>query len=135
LIAALLGGLAAGWAAQLWLVLRQTRRFNARLRTLRAQGTTAVGRGGSRRRGFVYVALSAKGARVVAAESMSGMTVFARLRPAADLVGRSLSDLAGNHSSRRASAAAQAAEAILTAEDANVAGSSTNRVAATSAAR
>jgi DNA-binding transcriptional regulator of glucitol operon len=133
---AVFGGLAAGWAVQLWMVLRQSRRFHARLRELRALGTTAVGRGGSRLRGFTYVALAADGDdRTVAAEAMSGMTVFARLRPAPELIGCPLAEVAASpDSGRRARAAAQAAEAILAAPaDARVRRNHWNPTAATPA--
>jgi DNA-binding transcriptional regulator of glucitol operon len=117
LIVTLFGGLAACWAVQGWLVMRQTKRFNAHLSGLRKAGLTAVGRGGSRMRGFAYVALAAnRDGRVTAAEAMSGVTVFARLRPAPEFVGRDVRELSAvDEKGARAQAAAQAAEALLNA--------------------
>lgn len=122
LTAVLFGGLALGWALQLLLVMRQTQRFQRELRSLRAVGTTAVGRDGSRMRGYVYVAIAADpGGRVVAARQMTGFTVFSRLRPAPDLVGRSVHELVGADDGRLARAAAMAAGAIVgAAEDGTI---------------
>jgi DNA-binding transcriptional regulator of glucitol operon len=116
LITAIMAGLVVAWIAQGMLIMRQARHFQARLRALREHGVAAVGRDGTRLRGYVYVALAADADdRVRAAEAMSGATVFSHPRPAPEFVGRTLGELTADRSTKRERAAAQAAEFILAA--------------------
>ena len=88
-------GLFLAWVIQIVLSLRQAGAFNASVRLLRTKGLTAVGRGGSRYRGVVYVVLAVgPDGLVVAAEVLRGFSVFARPHPAGGFVGRSAADLA-----------------------------------------
>jgi glucitol operon activator protein len=87
--------LAAAWGLQILLAWRQAQSFMTRVRTLRRSGRVAIGSSGSRMRGRAYVALAiAPDGRVTAAETLRGMTVFARPRPVPALIGRSSSALA-----------------------------------------
>lgn len=108
-------GLFLGWGIQIGLSLRQASAFRASVRSLQGRGATAVGRGGSRYRGLVYVVLAVdEDGRVTAAETLRGLTVFARPRPAAGLVGRLVTDIAGTDpESTLEQAARQAAMSIV----------------------
>jgi glucitol operon activator protein len=111
----LITGLGAGWALQLYLTHLQARRFSETVRAMRRQGRAAVGRGGSRYRGMAYCALAADDTdTIVAACVLRGATVFARPKPAPDLIGRPLRELIQDpDSSAIEQAAAEAAGALV----------------------
>lgn len=115
--AVLVVAMAALWALQMYLAYRQARAFMAQVRQLRTRGRTAVGVSShSRMRRRTYVALAADADdRVVDAIELSGLTVFARPRPAVALRGRRLTDLQTDDRARLARAAAMAAASLLSA--------------------
>ena len=86
--------LAVMWAAQFVLAYVQMRRFNRRILEVRQWGKTAVGLGGDRYRGRAYAVLTAdeKG-NIVNADFFSGSTVFARVRPAPEVVGMTIDQI------------------------------------------
>jgi glucitol operon activator protein len=87
--------LALAWMGQIFLAWKQAERFMARVRVLRRSGKVAIGSSGSRLRGRAYVVLAVgPDDRVTAAETLKGMTVFARTKPLPALVGRPAADLA-----------------------------------------
>jgi glucitol operon activator protein len=83
------------WVLQLVLAYQQAQQFMARARALRRQGRVSIG--GSRRqlRGRAYVVV-AEGPddRVVAAEALRGVTVFANAKPVPELLGLPAAELA-----------------------------------------
>ena len=83
------------WALQLLLAYQQARHFMARARTLRRQGRVSIGASPRRIRGraFVVVAVGSDD-RVVAAEALRGITVFANAKPVPALIGLRVTDLA-----------------------------------------
>ena len=83
------------WLVQLALAYRQARLFYKRISSLRKLGRCATGVAGGSYRGRVYVALVVHPLtrKVIIAEQMQGFTVFARLRPIPQIVGRSLDEL------------------------------------------
>jgi DNA-binding transcriptional regulator of glucitol operon len=88
---------AAGWALQLWLTLRQTQAYLRSTAELRRHGAVATGKGGRRYRGGVaFVSLATDGTRVTAAVSLRGWTTFARPAPLPHLTGVRLGALAGD---------------------------------------
>jgi glucitol operon activator protein len=87
-------GLVIGWAIQMALAYRQAAVYENHVRSLRRLGPSATGRSGSRIKGVAYCTLAADHAgRVAGAETLRGLTVFARPRPRPDLVGRPLEEL------------------------------------------
>lgn len=109
------------WLVQLALAYRQARVFYKRVSNLRKLGRCATGLAGGRYRGRVYVTLVAHPLthRILKAEAMQGLTVFATLKPIPPLEGRSLEELLDTHnspiegvSSRVIEAARSAAETI-----------------------
>lgn len=93
--------LAIGWVLQLLLAYRQATSFNRRVRALRSVGTTAVGRAGSRTRGFVFAAIAADARGTVrGAEILKGITVFAMPRPMPQLIGSDVRVLAETESKK-----------------------------------
>lgn len=108
------------WALQLYLAHRQAMAFMAEVRRLRGAGLTAIGASSmSRMRRRTYAALAATGGVVVDAVSLSGITVWARPRPAPTLLGRRLEDLAAAEDARDRllRAAAMAARSLLGTDD------------------
>ena len=88
--------LAVLWLLQLGLAHQQARRFMARARALRRKGRVSIGASRRQLRGRAYVVLAVgPDGRVVAAEALRGITVFANARPVPALVGRSAAELAG----------------------------------------
>jgi DNA-binding transcriptional regulator of glucitol operon len=83
------------WALQLLLSYQQARAFMARARALRRQGRVSIGASPRRLRGraFVVVAVGSDD-RIVAAEVLRGITVFANAKPEPALIGRKAADLA-----------------------------------------
>ena len=83
------------WLLQLSFSYLQMRQFNRRVFTLRSKGAkTAVGLAGNMYKGRTYAIVVVDNARrVVAAERLSGWTVFARPQPLPQLVGCSLEQL------------------------------------------
>ncbi|GAC1684427.1 MAG: transcriptional regulator GutM [Ktedonobacteraceae bacterium] len=83
------------WLVQLALAYRQARLFYKRANHLRKRGLCATGLAGGHYRGRVYVVLvvHAHTHRVIAAEVLRGLTVFARLKPVTQLEGCSLEEL------------------------------------------
>jgi DNA-binding transcriptional regulator of glucitol operon len=83
------------WALQLVLSYQQARAFMARARALRRQGRVSIGASPRRIRGraFVVVAVGSDD-RVVAAEVLRGITVFANAKPEPALIGRTAAELA-----------------------------------------
>ncbi|MCG8346893.1 MAG: transcriptional regulator GutM [Chloroflexales bacterium] len=83
------------WIAQFGMAYWQLRRFHGRIAELRAVGRTAVGMYGNRWRGRTYAVLTVDGEeRIRRAELFDGWTVFSKLRPVAELEGRSLESVA-----------------------------------------
>jgi glucitol operon activator protein len=94
-------GLAIGWVLQLLLAYRQAKRFNVRVRALRSLGTTAVGRAGTRTRGYVFAAIAAdRRGTVMGAEVLKGVTVFAKPRPLPQIIGSDVRALAETESKK-----------------------------------
>ncbi|MDQ6662297.1 MAG: transcriptional regulator GutM [Chloroflexota bacterium] len=83
------------WLVQLALAYRQARVFYRRISSLRKLGQCATGVAGGRYRGRVYVVLVVHPLtrEVMRAEQLSGLTVFAALKPVPQLEGRSLDEL------------------------------------------
>lgn len=83
------------WMLQLALAYRQARLFYKRMSSLRKLGRCASGLAGGRYRGRVYVVLVVDPStrKVIAAEQLSGATIFARLKPMTQLEGRTLNEL------------------------------------------
>jgi glucitol operon activator protein len=111
----------AAWLLQLGLAYRQAQLFYKRVSSLRKLGRCATGLSGGRYRGRVYVALVVHPLTrlVIKAEQLRGITVFASLKPVAQLEGRSLDELLDPNaapieglSPRVIEAARSAAEAI-----------------------
>jgi DNA-binding transcriptional regulator of glucitol operon len=79
------------WVLQLVLSLRQMRRFYRRVAELKRLGRTGIGVGGGTYRGRAYaVVVADPQGRVLTAEVMSGISVFAGLRPLPELKGWNL---------------------------------------------
>jgi glucitol operon activator protein len=110
------------WVLQLMLSLRQMRRFYRRVSELKKLGRTTIGVGGGTYRGRAYaVVVEDASGRVLTAEVMSGISVFARLRSLPELKGwnlRALHDAppAGLKTKQRA-ALIQAANKLLKGGD------------------
>ncbi len=85
----------AAWLIQLGLAYRQARVFYRRISSLRKLGRCATGLAGGRYRGRVYVALVVHPLTrlVIKAEKLSGLTVFATLKPVTQLEGHTLDEL------------------------------------------
>jgi glucitol operon activator protein len=83
------------WLLQLLLSYQQARQFMARARALRRRGRVSIGASPRRIRGraFVVVAVGPED-RIVAAEVLRGITVFANAKPEPALIGRTAADLA-----------------------------------------
>lgn len=117
---ALVLGFALVWALQMYLAGKQAQRFMRSVGALRrAHGDTAIGRGGSRWRGHVFVALAAdEQDRVTGARLFKGMTAFAKPVPWDVPVGADLVTVASWDGAPERAAAAQAARFLLEIEDA-----------------
>jgi glucitol operon activator protein len=86
-----LAALGLAWILQLVLSMRQMRRFYRRVSELKRLGRTTIGVGGGTYRGRAYAVVVADPAgRVVTVEVMSGISVFAALRPLPALKGWNL---------------------------------------------
>ena len=87
-------GLGVVWMFQMLLSTWQMKRFYARIAQLRRKGRVAIGKAGTawRLRQYAVVVVN-KQNTVVAVERLSGLTIFARLRPVEGLVGRPLEAL------------------------------------------
>lgn len=97
IIAMVFLGIAGAWVFQLYLTYQQSMRFNDTLMPLRRQGRTAIGLGGKKFfGGRALVAIAHQGDTVVDARVMKGYTVFARPKPFPEIVGLSLTRLAGD---------------------------------------
>jgi DNA-binding transcriptional regulator of glucitol operon len=83
------------WVFQLYLTVKQSRRFGERLKEIRTEGTTTtVGMGGFRYKGGrAYVALAQKDGVVTGARVMTGFTVLANPKDFDLVVGKKLTDL------------------------------------------
>jgi len=83
------------WLVQIALSYRQARLFSKRASELRKQGVSATGLAGGSYRGRVYVVLVANPTthKIVAAEQLKGITVFATLKPVPLLEGLTLETL------------------------------------------
>jgi DNA-binding transcriptional regulator of glucitol operon len=106
------------WVLQLVLAYQQAQRFMRRARVLRRQGRVSIGASPRQFRGRAYVALAVgPDDRVVAAEALHGITVFANARPVPALLGLSAAELAAGAPvpslPPRVLAAAQSAAAII----------------------
>jgi len=90
--------LVAAWLLQIWMSAQQMRRFHATSQRLRRMGThMAVGVAGNMYRTKTYVALViGTGRQVVAAERISGLTVFANSKPVPEVVGMILDEVGRN---------------------------------------
>ncbi|MDQ6712403.1 MAG: transcriptional regulator GutM [Candidatus Dormibacteraeota bacterium] len=83
-----LAALGLAWVVQLVLSMRQMRRFYRRVNELKRLGRTTIGVGGGTYRGRAYAVVTADSVgRVLSAEVMSGISVFAGLRPLPDVKG------------------------------------------------
>ena len=84
------------WTVQYALTLLQARHYLAVVRNLRGLGSVGTalvkGRFGP---GAVAVVAAGPDGRIVAAQEMSGVSVFARFRPVPHLAGEEVSELAG----------------------------------------
>ena len=87
--------LAVLWALQLGLAYQQAQAFMARAKALRRLGRVSIGASPRRIRGraFVVVAVGSDD-RIIAAEALRGITVFANAKPAPALIGLRAADLA-----------------------------------------
>lgn len=85
----------AAWLIQLGLSYRQAKLFSKRIRSLRQLGRCATGLSGGGYRGRVYVTLVVHPLthRVLKAEQLRGLTVFASLKPVPQLEGHGLEEL------------------------------------------
>lgn len=91
----IVGLVGALWALQMFLAYRQAQAFMAEVKRLRGSGETAIGVSTfNRMRRRTYAAIAAVDDTVVDAIRLSGLSVWARPRPAPQLVGRSLPALA-----------------------------------------
>lgn len=89
--------IAAAWVAQMYFTYQQAMRFNDTLKPLRQQGRTAIGLGGKKFfGGRAFVAIAHQGDTVVDARTMKGYTIFARPQVMPELIGLSLTQLAGD---------------------------------------
>jgi glucitol operon activator protein len=113
------------WLVQLALSYRQARFFTRRIGELRKLGLCATGLAGGAYRGRAYVALVAHPHthRIIKAELLQGLTVFAQLKPVTSLEGYSIDDLLSDQlpavngmSPKVIAAARSAAEAIQKAQ-------------------
>jgi len=86
--------LAAGWLLQVWSVGQQTRNFYKRMKELRKDGRSSIGLAGNIYKGRIYTVLVVdEEDRIVHAEKLAGLTVFAKLKPVSELIGVTLEDL------------------------------------------
>ena len=83
------------WLVQLALAYRQARLFYKRMNRLRKLGRCATGLSGGKYRGRVYVVLVANPvtSTIIKAEKLSGLTVFACIKPVPQLEGYTLNAL------------------------------------------
>lgn len=89
-------GIALGvmWLAQFGLSFLQMRRYYGRISKLRKTGLTATGMSGNRVRTRTYVVLVLdEDLKVKTAEQLSGITVFASLKPIKQLIGLHVDDV------------------------------------------
>lgn len=95
-LAIVFGGLVVMWVIQMYFTWLQSQRFMTSVRTLRTQGTVAIGVGGRRYRGGrAFVALAHKDSpTVVGALTLSGFTVLSTPKELPALVGMDLGVLA-----------------------------------------
>lgn len=86
---------AAMWGFQLYLTVKQSQRFQERIKEIRTPGTTtAIGLGGFRYRGGrAYVALAQKDGVITGARVMAGISVLSSPKPFPLLEGRLVKDL------------------------------------------
>jgi DNA-binding transcriptional regulator of glucitol operon len=83
------------WLLQLVLAYQQAQRFMRRTRVLRRQGRVSIGASRRQLRGRAYVVVAVgPDDRVVAAEALRGVTVFANARPVPALLGLPAAELA-----------------------------------------
>lgn len=104
------------WALQMYLAYRQSQAFMASVRRLRGAGRTAIGVSSmNRMRRRTYAAVAAVDGVVADAISLSGLTVWARPRPALALRGCSLHGLLDEREALDplVRAAAMAAQSLL----------------------
>ncbi|MEN8240511.1 MAG: transcriptional regulator GutM [Chloroflexota bacterium] len=86
--------LVVAWITQLGMSLLQMRRFHRRMAELRKLGRASVGLAGGTYKGKVYtVIVLDDDDQITHAEKLSGITVFANLKPVPQVVGMSLEDL------------------------------------------
>lgn len=89
-------GIALGvmWLLQFGLSFMQMRRYYGRIAKLRKTGLTATGMSGNRVRTRTYVVLVLdEGLNVKTAEQLSGITVFASLKPIKQMIGLHVDDI------------------------------------------
>jgi len=91
------GALALAWLIQLGLSYWQMRRFYGRISQLRKSGKLAIGLAGGMYKGRQYgVLVIDEQENIVRAEQLSGLTIFAQLKPVPVLVGLKMSRLFEN---------------------------------------
>ena len=111
--------LAGVWMLQSFLVYRQGKAFMRRIHTLRQQGRVAIGVGYNRFRLRTFIVVVADSAdRVVRVERLSGLTIFARVRPVDRYSGLALTEVVDVAISQKApaqfvTALKQAVEALI----------------------
>lgn len=112
-------GLAVIWSAQSYLVYRQGKAFMRRIHVLRQEGRVAIGVGYNRIhvRTFVVVVADHQD-RIVRVERLSGLTIFARVRPIDRYAGLRLSEVVDVATSQQAprhfiTALRQAVDALI----------------------
>lgn len=86
--------LGVAMALQIFLTGAQTKRFMRRLRDLRKDGRTSIGKAGNIYKGKMFCVLVIDDEnKIVHAEQLSGWTVFAKLKPVSGLIGYTLDEL------------------------------------------
>jgi DNA-binding transcriptional regulator of glucitol operon len=115
----LIVALAVIWSAQSYLVYRQGKAFMRRIHVLRQEGRVAIGVGYNRIhvRTFVVVVADRED-RVIRVERLTGLTIFARVRPVDRYAGLRLSEVVDVAVSQKAprqftTAIKQAVDALL----------------------
>ena len=94
-VAAIFLSLGVLWLLQLVLAYQQAQRFMQRARALRRQGRVSIGASRRQLRGRAYVVVAVgPDDRVMAAEALRGVTVFANARPVPALLGLPAAELA-----------------------------------------
>jgi glucitol operon activator protein len=87
----------AAWFLQIALSFIQNRHYQQTVREMAHQGSGFLGVGVAKRRfgiGSVVILVTDRNQVVTQAQELTGVTVFGRFKPAADFIGRSLTEFA-----------------------------------------